>query len=71
MNSNMVKIKDLVAQRQELKIQLRYIEEDLTKEIFALPDNVLEAIAHDIVKPNFPVPYRVRCELKALVLNEK
>jgi hypothetical protein len=63
----MEKMTQLMHERQILKEKLRLNEFELSQEIFNLPRPVLEAIAYDIVKFNFPLPQRIRQELGTFI----
>jgi hypothetical protein len=58
------RISQLMIERQRTKNDLRHIENELLDELYQLPSDVKKAIAQDIVKPNFPVPYDVMEKLK-------
>ena len=69
MNQTFKDIIRLSKERIDTKNKLKCIEQDLIDNLQNLPNDVLLAIAHDIVKPTFPVPHHILCDLKSNILN--
>lgn len=69
MEEQMEQISKLVSDRNEAKMIIREAENELAHQLWNLPNEVKLAIALEIVKPAFPVPYRMLSELKSDMLN--
>ena len=56
-------IQELIQRRQELKIELGEINNQLTNEVMNMPQEIIYAWQAGIIRFNFPIPYWLRREL--------
>ena len=56
-------IQELIQRRQELKIELRDIDDQLTNEVMNMPQEIIYAWQAGIIRFNFPLPTWLRREL--------
>lgn len=56
-------IQELIHRRQELKIELRDIENQLTNEVMNMPKEIIYAWQAGVIRFNFPIPAWLRRNL--------
>ena len=55
-------IQELIQRRQELKMELRDIDNQLTNEVMNMPQEIIDAWQAGVIRFNFPIPAWVRRE---------